>query len=323
MKISKGKKPTAVRTVLYGVEGIGKSTLVSHFPDPLYIDTENGTFQLDINRFEDIRTWNDIVSAVTYVIQNPTCCKTIVIDTADKAEEMLISAMLESDGKKSIEDYGYGKGYTMVQEHFQKDLLNELDKLIALGINVVVVAHAIVRTVTPPDADPYDHWELKCSRKVSPILKEWSDMLLFCNYKITIIENANGKGKATGSGKRVMYANHKPTYDAKNRFGLPDELPLEYSSIKDAVEGALIKAQPTGLDIASESTGIIDDSNPVEESVWKILCRNAESYGIKPVEIKTFLMNHGYGDDETNYSETVLNNLIDNIESLKKEIKGE
>lgn len=323
MKISRGKKQTAVRTVIYGVEGIGKSTLVSHWPDPIYIDTENGTLQLDVNRVDGIKTWNDVINAVKEVIADPSICKTLVIDTADKAEEMLISEILQANKKTSIEDFGYGKGYTMVQEQFQKELLNNLDKLIALGINVVVVAHAIVRTITPPDEDPYDHWELKCSRKVSPILKEWADMLLFCNYRITVVEGPNGKGKATGSGKRMMYANHKPTYDAKNRFGLPDEMPLDYSLIAHVIDGTL-EAQPTAkLDMNSEATGIIDADNPVEEYNWKILVREAKEKGITENQMLDYLGRSGYGSDWTNYSDSLIDNLREHMDSLAANIKGE
>ena len=50
--ITKGKQKTAIRLVAYGAEGIGKSTLASQFPDPLFIDTEGGTAHLDVRRLQ-------------------------------------------------------------------------------------------------------------------------------------------------------------------------------------------------------------------------------------------------------------------------------
>lgn len=214
--ISKGIKKRAIRICMYAVEGCGKTTWASHFPDPLFIDTEDGSFELDVNRFPKPETWSDLLGMVDAVISGDVECKTLVLDTADRAEELLVKALLAESGKASIEDFGYGKGYVMVAERFTKDLLNRLDKVIAKGINVVVTAHAVMRKVESPEDPPYDHWELSLSRKVGPKVKEWTDVLLFANYEITVVED-NGRNKAKGKAKRVMFANHSATYDAKKQ----------------------------------------------------------------------------------------------------------
>lgn len=326
MKISKGKKPRAVRTVIYGTEGIGKSTLVSYFPQPLYIDTEDGTLQLDVNRFDEIKKWKDITDAVDYVLANDTICKTLVVDTADKAEQMLIDDILSKNkDKASIEDFGYGKGYTMIQERFQSELLNRLDKVIAHHINVVVVAHSIVKTITPPDSDPYDHWELKCSRKVSPILKEWADMLLFCNWSFTVVQDDFKKGKALGAGKRVIYANHKSQYDAKNRYGLPDEMPLKYESIKAVIEGQ-IEPQPVKdqLNVDMEVNSIVEGG--LAESAIEHLRREITKAGMDVSKVEEWLRkSERIAPDGTieDLAENTANSMIENIETLKNAVSKE
>lgn len=57
-------------------------------------------------------------------------------------------------------------------------------------------------------------------------------MVLFANYETYVIKGKNEmeKNKAAG-GKRVMYTTHHPCWDAKNRFGLPEKLPFEFSQI--------------------------------------------------------------------------------------------
>ena len=123
-EIKKGKIKSAIRLVAYGSEGIGKSTFASQFPDPLFIDVEGGTKQLDIARFPQPDTWSELLAMVDAVIAEPTICQTLVIDTIDRAETLLSAQLLAESGVDSIEKYGggYGKGYTAIQERFNKDL---------------------------------------------------------------------------------------------------------------------------------------------------------------------------------------------------------
>lgn len=134
----------------------------------------------------------------------------------------------------------YGKGYTYAKEEFAK-LLDRLEEVIESGRNVVITAHSQIVHVEQPDAvGSYDRWTMKTSKQVAPLLREWSDMLLFANYKVLVEKSgtgANAKNKATG-GRRVMYTTHHACWDAKNRFGLPEELPFEYTQIANVVASA-------------------------------------------------------------------------------------
>lgn len=237
MDITKGIIPSAKKVIIYGAEGIGKSTMASHFPEPVFCDTEGSTKAMDVSRFDAPKKWEDIFSAVKYVSTNPDCCKTFVLDTADWAEMLCIRYTCDKGGVNGVEDFGYGKGYVYVQENFKK-LLDRLDDLIEAEINVVVTAHAKMRKFEQPDEmGAYDRWEMKLSRQVAPMLKEWADMVLFANYKTFVVEDDKTKSKKAQGGKRVMYTTHNPCWDAKNRYGLADCLPFEYSAIKSVIEG--------------------------------------------------------------------------------------
>ena len=325
--IVKGKQKRAVRFTIYGPEGIGKSTLASKLPDPLFIDAEGGTYQIDCSRFDQPKTWGDVIAMIDYVNDNPGLCKTLVIDTADKVETMLMNAMIAEDGKKSIEDYGYGRGWTALSERFQKELLQRLDKCIMNGINVCFTAHAAMRKFESPEDAPYDRWELKCSKKVSPLIKEWADLLLFCNFDTFVIEE-NGKNKARGAGKRMMHANHKPTYDAKNRYGLPDDMPMDYEYIRGVFEGTTPQREELDtLRVDSPVEGIVDNENPAEESVFDVLKRMLKSAGITQKKLMAYLIERGKaveGADINDLSVPYINSLINNFDMLKAEIaKGE
>ena len=108
--ITKGKQKSAIRLTAYGSEGIGKSTFASHFPEPLFIDTEGGTKQLDVARFQTPETWGQLLEMIDAVIDEPDCCQTLVIDTIDRAEALLTVQLLQEAGVDSIEKYGGGYG---------------------------------------------------------------------------------------------------------------------------------------------------------------------------------------------------------------------
>lgn len=230
MNIIKGKLPGAKKVVVYGPEGIGKSTFASKFPDPVFIDTEGSTKDMDVARLPAPSSWSMVLEEVRYVIQNPSICKTLVIDTADWAEQLCIAAVCDKHQKSGIEDFGYGKGYVFLQEEFGK-LLNLLTELVEKKkIHGVLTAHAKMRKFEQPDEmGAYDRWEMKLSKNVSPMVKEWADMVLFANYKTHVVK-VDGKNKAQG-GQRVMYTTHHSCWDAKNRYSLPDEVPFSYDAI--------------------------------------------------------------------------------------------
>lgn len=228
--ITKGKVESAKKAVVYGPEGIGKSTLASHFPDPVFIDTEGSTKELDVARYPAPASWNDIITQVEDTAAEAPC-KTLIIDTADWAEQFCIKAVCQKAGVGGVEDFGYGKGYVYVAEEFSK-LLRACDKCIESGINVVFTAHAMMRKFEQPDEmGTYDRWEMKLSKKVAPLLKEWADMVLFCNYKTDVITDQNTKSKKATGGRRVMYTSHHPCWDAKNRYDLPDQMEMSFDGI--------------------------------------------------------------------------------------------
>ena len=229
--ITKGKVESAKKIVIYGPEGIGKSTLASRFPNPVFIDTEGSTKEMDVARFPTPNSWNDILTMVEDTAAEPQC-STLIIDTADWAEQLCIKAVCQKAGVGGIEDFGYGKGYVYLQEAFS-ELLKSCDHCIDSGVNVVFTAHAMMRKFEQPDEmGAYDRWEMKLTKKTAPMLKEWADMVLFCNYKTEVITDQNTKSKKATGGRRVMYATHHPCWDAKNRFSLPDQMDMSFEPLE-------------------------------------------------------------------------------------------
>lgn len=241
MEIIKGKIKKAKKVVIYGPEGIGKSTFASKFPDPVFIDTEGSTNDMDVARLPRPTSWIMLLEELQYVEKNPGVCKTLVIDTIDWAEQLCVEHICAKHNKSGIEDFGYGNGYVYTKEEFGR-FLNKLTDVIETGVNVVLTAHAQLRKFEQPDEmGAYDRWELKLGKKTqsqtSPLVKEWADMLLFCNYKTySIAVDDKGKKHKAQGGKRVMYTCHHPCWDAKNRYNLPEECELDYGVIAGIIE---------------------------------------------------------------------------------------
>lgn len=248
MNITRGKQARAQRVIIYGTEGIGKSTLAAQFPEPLFIDTEGSTSNMDVARMDKPDSWEMLLNQIAFVKANPTVCKTLIVDTIDWAEALAIESVCTLYGKTGIEEFGYGNGYTYVREEFGR-FLNKLQEIVDLGIHVVLTAHSQIRKFEQPDEfGSYDRYELKLGKKTAsqtaPLIKEWGDMVLFCNYKTIVMKNESKKNKAQG-GQRVMYTTHTPSWDAKNRFGLKEELPMDYREIAHIFQPQAINNTPT------------------------------------------------------------------------------
>jgi GTPase SAR1 family protein len=244
MNITHGKIVSPQKVVIYGPEGIGKSTLASMFPKPVFVDTEGSTKKLDVARTDRPSSFSMLIEQLKYFKMNRTEYQTLVLDTADWAEILCINEICSKHQQNGIEGFGWGKGYTYLAEEFGR-LLNLLEDLIEVGMNVVLNAHATMRKFDQPDEmGSYDRWELKLQKKTAPLVKEWADMVLFANYK-TYVVNVDGQGADKGKNKvqgghRVMYTSHHPCWDAKNRDGLPPEIPMDYNEIRHCIEPGMI-----------------------------------------------------------------------------------
>jgi hypothetical protein len=250
MQVISGKIEKKKKVVVYGPEGIGKSSLAAQFPKPVFIDTEGSTTELTVDRLPKPSSWTMLNQQVDWVKQQVGRFETLIIDTVDWAEMLCIESVCSSHNKKGIEDFGYGNGYVYVKEEFGR-FLNKLSDVIEAGINVVLTAHSqIVKFEQPDEMGSYDRYQLKLGKKTSsqtaPLVKEWADMVLFINYKTySVAVDDKGKKHKGQGGVRTIYTTHHPAWDAKNRHGLPDEIPLDYGYIAHIFNSSSISTAPT------------------------------------------------------------------------------
>lgn len=256
-EITSGTLQTAQKVVLYGLEGIGKSSLASQFPNPVFIDTEGSTKQLNVQRLPKPSSWEMLKQQAVWVKQQGSSrFGSLIIDTVDWAEMLCVESICAAHSKTGVEDFGYGKGYIFVAEEIGR-FLNLLSDVVEAGIHVILTAHAqIVKFEQPDEMGAYDRYQLKLGAKTgsrtAALVKEWADMVLFINYKtFSVATDKDGKKNKAQGGARTVYATHHPAWDAKNRHGLPDEFPLDYSRIAHIFSGPVQTSAPAPVQQAA------------------------------------------------------------------------
>lgn len=312
MQITKGVVNKAIKSVIYGPEGVGKSSFAAQYPDPLFIDTEDSTTHMDVARLPKPTSWPMLLSQIEFVFKNRPC-QTLVIDTADWAERLCKEFIMSTKKLKSMEDLDYGKAYTILTEEWGRTL-NRLQDLVNSGINVVITAHAKLRKFEQPDEmGAYDRWEMKLEKGPAGLTKEWADMLLFANYKTTVITDSKTKSKKGVGGDRMMYTSHHPAWDAKNRFWLDDELPFLYESIAHLIkpiepsQTALIKpaeniqtvVMPALEEAIPAQIDLIKPAQAIESNIPKALADLMLLNGVKETHLQEAIFRRGYFPKDT------------------------
>lgn len=225
-------KPNGVIGIIYGPEGIGKTTLAAALDRPLFFDAEKGAHGMKVARLDEELTYTNMMKVMQELIGDSNGYNTFVIDTADAVETKFLADFCRDNKWNSIEDPGYGKGYSMFAELYCK-FLEKCRALAESGMNVVIVAHADVKKFEMPDErGSYDRWQLKLSKQDAAKTKECADFIVFVNYRTNIVaadkKAGETKSHATG-GRRWCYTSHTPAFDAKCRvfLDLPEECSLD------------------------------------------------------------------------------------------------
>lgn len=234
--IVRGRIDRPHRVLLYGTEGVGKTTWAAGAPSPIFLASEDGTAQLDVARFPEPQAWQDVLEAVQVLTAEAHDYRTLIVDTLDWLEPICWDQVCRGAGVQGIEDLGYGKGYVAAVDHW-RGLLARLDNLRARrGMGVVLLAHSAIRTFRNPEGEDFDRYELKLHAKTAGVLKEWCDAVLFARYE-TFVQRGKvpGRVKGVSTGARIVHTTREAAFDAKNRHSLPATLPLSYEAFAEAL----------------------------------------------------------------------------------------
>lgn len=242
-QLVRAARPKPPIMTVYGVHGIGKTTFAAQAPSPVFVQTEDGLGTLACPHFPLAATFEDVIGALAALYTEPHDFRTCVIDSVDWLEALIWAKACRDNGWASIEDAGYGKGYVAALNLWRQyiDGLNALrdDK----GMTVIQIAHTDIKRFDSPEHDPYDRYTIKLHARAAALVQEHSDIVLFANYRISTVKADVGFNKkisrAVGSGERVIHTTERPAFLAKNRYGLPDTLPLDWQAFAQAMPEAI------------------------------------------------------------------------------------
>jgi AAA domain len=228
--ISSGPIKRARRIGIHGPPAVGKSTLASQFPRPLFLDLEDGTSELNVTRI-GISSFEGFETTCRTLFNDHQGIETLVVDPIDALEKLLRIQLNKKYKKSGIEEFSYGKGWIFLAEEFEQ-ALGLLDVLITKNINVVIIGHTAVRRVYLPElTDPFDRYELQLYDRNAARLKQWLDALLFVNWRVRVQESSSGRMRGLGGKERAIFTTYSAAFDAKNRVDLPERLPCEFAAL--------------------------------------------------------------------------------------------
>lgn len=287
-KVTSTKKKRPYFICVYAPPGIGKSTFGSEAPSPIFLDTEDGLSQIDAKSFKP-KSFSEILAFLDELNSTNHEYKTLVIDTLDHLERFVFEEVCRKHEKPNIEDISYKRGYIFAVDEWKKIT----DKLSALRekMNVILLAHSITRNEKNPLGEDYMKFTMKFHEKGVSLITEVVDALLFANYEV-FTKKEGSKIKAIGDGARIVHTEARPGFHAKNRYNLPETIPLGWDDFVTA----------------AESNGG-DDEKVVDESIKRKL------ENIKDPSLTEKVLSHAKGADLVK-KKKILEKLIIREEAL-------
>lgn len=244
-RVERGRASMPPRLLVYGTEGIGKSTFASQAPAPIFIPTEDGLSEIGCDRFPLATTFDQVMTALTELGNEQHDYQTVAVDSLDWLERLIWDWVCRQHNVTSIEkvDGGYGKGYMHALNYWRQflDALNRLRN--DRGMAVIAIAHAKIEKFEDPEAAAYDRYAPRLHKLASAVVCEWSDAVLFATRKFhTQSEDAGFNRKRTiasavgrDGGERILRCVGGPACMAKNRYSVAEELPLSWAAFVAAL----------------------------------------------------------------------------------------
>jgi hypothetical protein len=307
INITNGPTGAAQKGVIYGPEGSGKTSLgklSSSIAPAIFIDTEGSTSDYSVSRIE-CHNWADVEAAIEYLLNENHSFKTAIFDTITAAEKFIETNILATEKKRRMADFNYGKGSVFLRE--ETDIfVSKLDLLVRKGINVLLIAHSQVKRYQDPQTpEGYDRHVMALDEKASSTIKRWAKFILFLNFKHVLIETDERKTRGRGGDKRIIFTEHRADFDAKNRVGLPREIPFEKDVWPEALNALFSPPALSGRN----------------EALFEAFCQLMED--LKPEVVKAYLIERGeIGAEGTSrdISPEFLQLIVDNPDRFKAAI---
>lgn len=230
-----GKARQPPRVVVYGQEGIGKSSLAASATRTIFLPTEDGLGEIDCHQFPLSTSYDEFVERLGSLCTEQHEYETVSVDSLDWLEKLIWGKVCKDANKSHIEDIGYAKGYQFALRYW-REVLDGLDHCRSKGMAVILIAHAKVEKFNDPESAAYDRYTLRLHKDADALVREWSDAVLFATCKMRVqtedlgFNKTRTTAKAVGAdgGERILRCTGSPACIAKNRYGIQGDIPLSW-----------------------------------------------------------------------------------------------
>lgn len=234
-RITKGKVERPPRAVIYGFEGVGKSTIAAGAPNVFFLDANQGSHKLNVERVVP-ESWDEVFEWLEAIEHGHVKCDNVALDVLSDFENMSHAKLFPNSTISKYEG-GYGKGDDVALMEWRR-LLAQVERVWLRGKGIIFVAHAQVKKFEDPTGPGYERFELACRKNIAALLKGWSDYVFFARESVTTVAEKGKPTRATTTGERWLYTKRTPAYDAKARGTalFPERIPLSWDEFARAVK---------------------------------------------------------------------------------------
>lgn len=239
-------KPKPPIIVIHGHPGVGKTTFGALAPASIFMPTEDGTGGVSVDAFPLAKSWDEVVEMMTVLLNEKHDYQTVVLDSLSALEILIHNKVAQDNKKASIEDIGYGKGHAFALNYWQQlldgfALLRDQKNILPL-----LIAHSDIVRYDSPEVDSFERYVISLHKRAMGLLYERADIIGFASYRTHVTKQDVGFGKqiakGVGTGERLLHLAEKPAYIAKNRYALPETLPLDWNAFSQALSESFNRA---------------------------------------------------------------------------------
>lgn len=259
-KVQTGVVEQPAMLMLYGTEGVGKTSFAADAPKPIFCDLESGTNFLNVARFPKPESFTQVLQYIQELASTDHEYKTFVVDTLDALEALNWDEICKEKNWKSIKQGDWGSGYTYALDKWREFLAHL--QVLRSKMNIILLAHSQVKSINDPRHPvSYDKHLIKLQQKAADLIKENVDGVFFATYEVHVKAGQDGKkGKAYGDGNRLIYTQGRPAFEAKSRYAIPEEIPLSWIDFEEARQsGSPDKTEDLLLNIKELIVEVKDD----------------------------------------------------------------
>jgi len=214
-----------------GDAGLGKTSLASTFPSPIFIRAEDGLQAVPSESRPDafplLSNTDQLWEQLTALIKEDHKYKTLVVDSVTQLDTLFTNYIVDTDLKKpkSIAQAlgGYGAGFQALSSLHGRvrkaaGILNETK-----GMNIVFIAHSETETIELPDADPYTRYNIRMQKKSVSHYTDNVDLVGYLKLETHTMGDGERK-KAISDGTRILVTYASASNVSKNRYGITNDL---------------------------------------------------------------------------------------------------